>query len=249
MKLAYPLLVVFAIPMGVLVAGPAATTQDDAALVKTAGTLLFEDSFDREEASPDKEEIGAGWTTNSAGRAKGAKQADLADGALHVTRSPEANHAPCVFHDIAFQDGAVQFRFKLTGSESVALDFVDRELKTVHAGHLCNAKVSLKELRLVDTKTGGANLEIKEKIEKKQKDPALAKLLKSKTNIVPIDLKAGEWHAMLVVVEGDTMRVTIDGKPAGQLKSEGIAHPTKRMLTWTHETSGWIDDVKVWKLK
>ena len=52
-----------------------------------------------------------------------------------------------------------------------------------------------------------------------------------------------------MVVWGDWMRVTVDGKPVGQFRSEGIAHPTKRMITLAVNKSAWADDVKVWKLK
>ena len=54
---------------------------------------------------------------------------------------------------------------------------------------------------------------------------------------------------MRVVVEGDEMRVAIDGREAGRLRSEGIAHPTKRMITLAVGKSAWVDDVGVWKLK
>ena len=45
------------------------------------------------------------------------------------------------------------------------------------------------------------------------------------------------------------MRASVDGKAIGQFKSEGIAHPTKRMITLAVNKSAWVDDVKVWKLK
>ena len=44
---------------------------DDAELIKKSATLLFEDQFDRDESTPGKEDIGGGWTSNSAWRAKG----------------------------------------------------------------------------------------------------------------------------------------------------------------------------------
>jgi hypothetical protein len=39
--------------------------------------LIFEDDFERSESDDSKEEIGNGWTSNSAKRAKGNKQVDL----------------------------------------------------------------------------------------------------------------------------------------------------------------------------
>ena len=48
------------------------------------GRLIFEDNFNRNELQEDKEEVGNGWSTNSASRAGGHKQADLRDGTLHI---------------------------------------------------------------------------------------------------------------------------------------------------------------------
>ena len=43
------------------------------------------------------------------------------------------------------------------------------------------------------------------------------------------------------------MRVTIDGKPAGFLKSSGIAHPTKSKIEFgVGGKDGLFDDIKVW---
>ena len=43
----------------------------------TSGELLFEDSFERDEPTADKEDIGPGWRSNSPWRAAGEKQVDL----------------------------------------------------------------------------------------------------------------------------------------------------------------------------
>lgn len=231
----------------ILVLSLPALAANDATRVKTQGTLLFQDEFNRDEKTPAKEDIGDGWTSNSAWRAKGHKQVDLANGAMHVTKHPEADHGVAIFHDVAFQDGAVQLKFKLGPGDDLGLDFVDRQLKTVHAGHLCMARVTLKGITLTDSKTGGMDLKIQERRKAGDKSPELAKLLKSKTTSFPLTLKADEWHILLIVVEGDVMRATVDGKFIGQFNSEGIAHPTKRMITLAVNKSAWVDDVKVWK--
>lgn len=238
--LAIVLLVSFAAPV---------LAADDAAMVKSRGTLLLEDDFDRDESTPDKEQIGGGWTSNSAWRAKGQKQVDLDGGAMHVTRARVADHGVAIFHDVAFQDGAVQLRFKLGPGDDLGVDFVDRQLKTVHAGHLCIARVTLKGVTLTDSKTGGMDNKIRERRQAGDKSPELAKLLKSKTANFPLTLEPDTWHTLLVVVEGDVMRATVNGKPAGQFRSEGIAHPTKRMITLAVNKSAGVDDVKVWRLK
>jgi hypothetical protein len=222
---------------------------DDATLIRENGTLLFQDDFNRHESTPDKEEIGNGWTTNSAWRAQGAKQASLEDGALHVTKATVANHGVAIFHDVAFQDGAVKLRFKLDEGDDLGVDFVDRQLKTVHAGHLCIAHVTLKNIGLTDEKTGNMENSVHERIEAGDRSPEIMNLIKSKSHYFPLDLKAGEWHTLLVVLDGDVMRATIDDKYIGHFQSPGIAHPTKRMITLAVNKSAWVDDVKIWSLK
>ncbi|MFK5921863.1 MAG: hypothetical protein QM496_06765 [Verrucomicrobiota bacterium] len=225
-----------------------ASASDDAALIKKTGTLLFEDAFERDESTPGKEDIGGGWTSNSAWRAKGKQQVDLVDSVMQVTRVPEADHGVAIFHDVAFRDGAVQMKFKLKAGEDLGLDFVDRELKSVHAGHLAFARVTLKNIRLQDSKTGTMNNQIRDRRKAGDKSPEMTKLILSKQKIFPLKLAAEEWHTLLVVVQGDTMRATINGKFIGEFKSPGIAHPTKRMITLAINKGASIDDIKVWKL-
>ena len=47
---------------------------------------------------------------------------------------------------------------------------------------------------------------------------------------------------------GDEMLISVDGKPAGYLKSEGVNHPTKNMIGFTIAgQSTQLDNVKVWE--
>lgn len=212
-------------------------------------TLLFTDDFARDEKTPGKEDIGNGWTSNSGWRAKGHQQVDLIDGVMHVTKHAEADHGVAIFHDVAFQDGIVELRFKLGEGDDLGVDFVDRELKTVHAGHLCMARVTNKNLTITDSKTGGMDNKIRERREAGDKSPELAALLKTKTKSFKLDLKSDEWHTMHITVAGNTMSVKVDGLDAGSFSSEGIAHPTKRMITLAVNKSAMVDDVRVSKLK
>ena len=212
-------------------------------------TLLFSDDFSRDEATPGKEDIGNGWTSNSAWRAKGHQQVDLIDGHMHVTKHAEADHGVAIFHAAEFQDGIVELKFKLGDGDDLGVDFVDREFKTVHAGHLCLARVTNKAVTLTDSKTGGMNNEIRERREKGDKSPELAALLKTKTQSFKLDLKPNEWHTMNIEIVGDQMTVRIDDQDTGSFSSEGIAHPTKRMITLAVNKSADVDDVKVSRLK
>lgn len=211
--------------------------------------LLLSDDFVRDEKTPDKEDIGNGWTSNSGWRAKGHQQVNLVDGVMNVTKHAEADHGVAIFHNVDFQDGIVELRFKLGEGDDFGVDFVDRELKTVHAGHLCMARVTNKALTIMDSKTGGMDNKIRERRQAGDKSPELAALLKTKAKAFKLDLKPTDWHTLHITVSGNTMSVKIDDQPAGTFSSEGIAHPTKRMITLAVNKSAQVDDVKVWRLR
>ena len=211
--------------------------------------VLFTDDFARDEATPWKEDIGQGWTSNSAWRAKGHQQVDLVDGALHVTKHAEADHGVAIFHEAILQDGVVELRFKLGEGDDLGVDFVDRELKTVHAGHLCMARVTLKSLQIMDSKTGGMDNAIRDRRKAGDKSPELTALLATKAKIFKHNLTAADWHTMRITIVGAKMSVDIDGQPIGSFESEGIAHPTKRMITLAVNKSAQVDDLKISRIK
>ena len=63
----------------------------------------------------------------------------------------------------------------------------------------------------------------------------------------PIKLERDKWYTLVVETVGDEMRVTIDGKPAGYLKSSGIGHATKSKIELgVAGKDGLFDDIKVW---
>ncbi len=75
-----------------------------------ASRLLFSDDFNRSEATPVKEDIGSGWTSNSDRRAKGNQQVFLKNGEMHVTKHSSADHGVAIFHDVTFEYGEVSLR-------------------------------------------------------------------------------------------------------------------------------------------
>jgi hypothetical protein len=225
---------------------PALTTST---LAADLGTVLFADDFNRNESQEKTDEPGNGWGTNSKGRAMGDKQVDLKDGAMRISISPRADHAVSVTHDAVFTDGAVTLRFKLEDAQdSLGLDFADAQCKEVHAGHLCVAKISAKDVQLVDHKTGGMRLDIQEA--RKAKKPLTdeqKKALEGKTKKVPHATEIGKWHELQVKIAGDEMSVAIDGREVGSIRSPGIAHPTKRMLRLSVPRNVVVDDVKIYR--
>lgn len=215
------------------------------------GTLIFSDDFNRNESQEIKDEIGKEWGSNSKSRAKGNKQVDLKDGAMHIYRHAEADHAVSVTHPAEFKDGTVELRFMLENAgDSLGLNFADLKFKEVHAGHLCMVKISTKDITISDLKTGKMGKEIyavrkaKQPLTDTQKEK-----LKSTENKFQNKLENGKWHDLEVTIKGDTMTVTIDGMETASFSSEGIAHPTKRTLRLSVPKKAVIDDLKIYNNK
>lgn len=235
----------------------ASLAQDSTAWLEKNATLIFHDSFEREEDGNLAKAIGNGWNSATADRVPDVKMSDLDGGILKVASASEAaKHAAHIHHEAGFTDGGAVVRFRFPGlskGETLQLGFVDRETKGVHAGHLCYGILSQSSVTLVDHKTGIMNLENRrrrdEAVAKKQKMPAdLEALLKTKSINVPF--KAGtEWHELILITAGDEMRLTLDGKLIARHRSEGFAHPMKRWFSFLIPSTVWIDDVKIWKIR
>lgn len=210
------------------------------------GKLIFEDKFDRNESQETTEEIGNGWTTNSKTRAGGNKQVDLKDGAMHITMHTTADHAVGVGHAAEFRDGTVELRFMLEDAQDVlGVDIADPECKEVHSGHLFKIDVGTKQVIVDDKKTGQMNMKFYEARKAKTLTPEQLAFIASKKKTFPNTLEAGKWHDLLIKATGDTVSVSIDGKPVASVTSEGVAHSTKRMIRLSVPRQAWVDDVKV----
>lgn len=213
------------------------------------GTVILVDDFNRDEPDPEKEQIGNGWATNSRTRAKGVKQVDLVDGAMHITRADVADHGVSVTHEVAFQDASIQLRFKLGARDDLGINIADMAEKSVHAGHLCMARIRLRQVEITDLKTGRMNLKLRERRLAEKLSDEDKQGLRKKSKVFKLDLSADAWHQLEVGIVGDVMSVSIDGKTVGQFQSEGIAHATKRRLRLAVNKTAWIDDVKVVRSK
>lgn len=234
-----------------------AALADDTAWLREKGTLIFTDAFDREEDGNGLKALGNGWESATADRAPNIKQADLDGGILKIAGDGQAaGHGVHIHHDAGFADGGTTLRFRFPGSskgESLTIGHVDRELKGVHAGHLCYANLYQSSILLRDHKTGVSDLAIRARRQpyldrKEPLPPDLDALLKTKEKTVP--WKADhEWHDLTLAFEGDEMRLSIDGKLIAAHRSEGFAHPMKRWLSFSAANTVWIADVKIWKVK
>ncbi len=215
---------------------------------KPPGRLIFRDNFDRNESDEKKEELGHGWSTNSAARAGGHKQVDLRDGTMHIFIHKTADHAVSVRHAAEFRNGTVQVKFMLEHpQDKLGLDFADLKLKTVHAGHLFKVTVGTRRLEIVDMKTGIMDLKIREMRQSKKELPAeVRQVIAATKKVMPIKLETGKWYTLSVRVHGETIAVQIDGKPVGEFTSPGFGHPTKRMLRLSVPREAVIDDLEIY---
>lgn len=210
------------------------------------GRPLFSDHFERTESQETKDEVGNGWTTNSATRAGGHKQVDLKNGAMHIAMHATADHAVSVAHEAGFRDGTVELRFMLEDAkDTLGVDFADLQYKEVWAGHLFKIDVAVGKVSINDTKFGTMSLEHRNlrlagKLTPEQKR-AIAAL--KKTFSAPI--MAGQWHHLSIRISGDTASVAIDGKTVGSFASAAFAHPIKRMIRLGVPRKAVVDDVMI----
>ena len=213
------------------------------------GKLIFSDDFERNESQELKDEVGNGWGTNSKNRAGGNKQVDLKDGTMRIYIHETADHGVSVTHPAEFRDGRVEIKFRLEHEkDSLGLNFADQQYKKVWAGHLFKVDIGVKQTQLTDLKTGNMNLKIREARQANTVTPEQQKMLKTKAKRFSHKLETGKWYTAVAKVVGDKLSVSIDGKEVGSFSSEGIAHPTKRMLRLAIHRNVVVDDVKIYSL-
>ncbi|MBL9201309.1 MAG: hypothetical protein JNL39_12430 [Opitutaceae bacterium] len=202
-----------------------------AAPLAAADTLVFSDDFNRTEA-------GAAWRFLW-------PEVALADGTLHA-RQAKAGHGAVARCNAAMRDGALEFRFRLSPGTSLNAVWNDPAYKESHGGHICRVAISEKQIRLGDDKLGLTHETVA-----MRRDPALRaegdRRLAARSATIPRAIAPGEWHLLRMAINGEEMRVSLDGKEVGSLKSAGLAHPVKRDLHFTITgKEAWIDDVRVW---
>ena len=58
-----------------------------------------------------------------------------------------------------------------------------------------------------------------------------------------------KWHELVLVTEGDEMRLSLDGQRLASHRSAGFAHPVKRWFSFLVSSTVWIDDVQIWRVR
>jgi hypothetical protein len=156
-------------------------------------------------------------------------------------------HAAVHGLEIPTRDSVVEVKIRFAGASMIDVEFDDRKYTGSHYGHICRAQVRLNGVTLIDERDGNMRNDIYEMKQDPVRKAEVAKLLVGRSVTYPAKLEAGRWYTLVVETVGDEMRVTLDGKPAGYLKSSGIAHPTKSKIELgVAGKDGYFDDIKVW---
>lgn len=207
--------------------------------------LLFSDDFEKAEPAKQWHKVVATFAFEK-GVLKGTQTRDkdvpTADG-KGVVKAHAAVHGL----EIPTKDSVVEVKIRFDGATMIDVEFDDRKYTGAHYGHICRAQVRLNGVTLIDERDGTMRNDIYEMKKDPTKKAEVAKLLAGRTATFPAKLEPGTWYALAVETVGDEMRVTIDGKPAGYLKSSGIAHATKSKIELgVAGKDGRFDDIKVW---
>jgi hypothetical protein len=217
-----------------------AVAEDGSPLLAQPGKLLFADEFSRVELAP-RWKIGMGFFS-------------IHDGVVTAAENPADKHGAYAYVDphFPYRDFVAEFAVRFDGGKSCSFRMDDTEYPGSHAGHIIRATITPTGVQLDDSKFGSMKTDLYEKMrdpnlppeEKKQVQAAV----KARTAAFKVTVEPGQWHQARVEVIGDEMLVSIDGKPAAYLKSEGVAHPTKNAVGFTiGGQSVQFDNVKLWE--
>jgi hypothetical protein len=226
--------------LGLVVWAGTALASDPQESLAQKGKLLFEDDFARAEMAP-KWKVGKGIF-------------ELRDGVVTVSENPDDHHGAYAYikPSFPFKDVVVEYSAKLEGSRACHLMVNDSNYKEAHAGHILRATLLQGKVDLADYKFGAMRNDIFEKM----KDPntpgdekkKLRDSIKDKSAAWKVDLDLSQWHKVRVEILGDEMLVSLDDKPAGYLKSQGLDHPTKNALGFeVGGKSSCLRGMKVWE--
>lgn len=175
------------------------------------GALLFSDDFSAPELTKSWRILWPGLT--------------VADGVLNISQA-KPEHSAVGLVPVGSKDLIISFKFKLGGASSINAVCNDRDYKEGHGGHICRVSLLPRQILLADDKE-----RLTKEIEEMKKDPSrkaeVEKLVAGRSHSVPMKLDPARWYEFVMEIVGDEMRVRLDGKPAGFLKSSGLAHPLK----------------------
>jgi hypothetical protein len=140
----------------------------------------------------------------------------------------------------------IAFKFKLGAASSINAVCNDSAYKEGHGGHICRVSLSPRQIFLADDKE-----RLRHEIEEMRQDPArkaeAEKAVAGRSQSVPMPLDPARWYELVMEIVGDEMRVSLDGKAVGYLKSSGLAHPMKSDFYFAVSgQDALFDNVRIW---
>ncbi|MDP1589212.1 MAG: hypothetical protein Q8M07_15790 [Prosthecobacter sp.] len=232
-------LVIAALTGGAFVSAADVPTQP----LGTKDALVFSDDFERADLGPTLKSTIPAFT--------------VADGVLKG-RQERSDHGGTLGASLPLPNGNVilELKFRFAGARSFNVACDDIQFKGTHAGHISRVTVQPNRITLYDDKEGVMRNDIYAL--RKSGDPKkLAegdRMSESATVKVPVKLEQGRWYRLDIEIVGDQMRVTLDDKAIGHLKSSGLAHATKpnlRLSAWGKEPTAeaHFDELRIWSVK
>jgi hypothetical protein len=242
MKLSFATAVIALVPFLVVAADPSVIPARPIAEKKS---LLFSDDFEGSEPAIVWHKVVPTFVVDH-GVLRGT-QTRAKDVPATAGKPGVRAHAAVHGLDIPTKDCVVEVKIRFDGATMIDVEFDDRKYTGSHYGHICRAQVRLAGLTLIDERDGTMRNDVVEMRKDPAKKSEIAKLLAGRTAAFPTKLERDRWYSLAVEVAGDAMRVTLDGKPAGYLKSSGIGHATKSKIELgVAGKDGLFNDIKVW---
>ena len=199
--------------------------------ITVKGRVLLEETFDRAQLGD--------WKP-------GVPTFGIESGTLRGTQT-RADHGATIRIERPIQNGVVEFRFQMEGAGRFNAVFDDRQYKGSHAGHICRVAFQPNLIRLGDDKEGIMRNDLYAMKDDPKRKKELDSLLAGRSATHAVAIEPGHWHHASIEIQGDTMRVCVDGKPTGFLQSPGLSHPSKALFGFTVSGgSALFDDVRIW---
>lgn len=209
----------------------------------------------RAQAEKDRLALSDDFSTNRFGTAwtERIESAGVEEGVLFGRQTTTA-HGSVASAKLDLPDGNLicECRVQLERNVTLAFSFDDMKHPGSIAGHIARVTLEPQLVKLHDDKEGSMNRRL---AALRKSDDAAAKAgaeaeIKRHTQMVPMKLETQRWYALGVEIVGDEMRVTLDGKPVGFLKSAGLAHAQKPDLKISVSgKQALVDDLRVWAVK
>jgi hypothetical protein len=157
-------------------------------------------------------------------------------------------HAAVYGLEVPTKDSVIEAKIRFDGATMIDVEFDDRKFTGSHYGHIARAQAKLNGVTILDEREGTqGNRVVELKKDAVANKAEIDKIIAAHSITYPAKLEPGKTYLFTVETVGDEMRVSIDGKVAAYLKSDGIGHQTKSKIELgVAGKSGWFEDIKVW---